>query len=526
MSKSLLFPMTATALIAFALASGFAAHQSLWVDETTQLAGIRVPLADTFRFLLGHPSPAFASFEVPADRMPPLSYLVGKAWALAFGASETSLRYLGTLLFAITTALTAASAAFACRSISGQTTRPQLAAWLAGLAMATAPSCITLAPEIRAYPLFHFLAAAATLLLILKFTAPARWHLPALTAVLIATLYTHYFGVVFTGAVCVALFLGTWHQRQPFRPALICAAIIVLCSLGLIPFLKQAVGMSGVDPTQSAVTAANRPISALVGLWIRFGAHGATQTVSGLVWAAVAAFTFVAIAAAIRLSITRRTCPAALPLIALIASGLTVISAATLKARGFNPASVAYNVWVFPPLYASIGAGLTLCTKLAMRRLGLVVAGLWLATTTYTSLFLALRGSLFAHGSTPAIVSEIQPLGADHVTVLHTGQQDGGFRVAYYPLRYLYGDRLKQEMLPTKTPPTTPFILLVYTRSFSSEELARYCKTRQDPAFDDAAALASVTAAGYRVIHRRIAPSYQGCEIILMARESQLPKLP
>lgn len=518
--------MTATALIAFALAAGFASHQSLWVDETTQLAGIRVPIADTFRFLLGHPSPAFESFDVPADRMPPLSYLVGKAWALAFGASETSLRYLGILLFALTTAITAASAACLCRQTTGDSTRPQLAAWLAGLAMATAPSCVTLAPEIRAYPLFLCFAAAATLLLILRLNALARWHLPALTAVLIATLYTHYFGVVFTGAVCLALFLRTWHQRQPFRPALICAAITMLCGLGLIPFLKQAVGMSGTDPTQSAVTAANHPLSALVGLWIRFGAHGATQTIRGFVWVAVAAFTFVAIVAAIRLAIARRTCPAALPLLALIASGFAVISVATLIARGFNPASVAYNVWVFPPLYATIGAGLTRCSKLTMRRLALVVAGIWLATTTYTSLFLAFRGSLFAHGSTPAIISEIQPLGVDQVTILHTGQQDGGFRVAYYPLRYLYGDRLKQEMLPTKTPPATPFVLLVYTRSFTSEELARYWKTLQGPAFDDTAALASVTAAGYRVIHRRIAPSYQGCEIILLARESQLPKLP
>jgi hypothetical protein len=83
-------------------------------------------------------------------------------------------------------------------------------------------------------------------------------------------------------------------------------------------------------------------------------------------------------------------------------------------------------------------------------------------------------------------------------------------------------------MQPNSPPPalTTPFVLFVFTRSFSSEELARYWKTRQDPAFDDAAALASMTGAGYRVIHRRIAPSYQGCEIILLAREPQLPKLP
>jgi uncharacterized membrane protein len=522
-NRSLLFPMTATALIAFALAAGFASHQSLWVDETTQLAGIRMPLSDTFHFLLGHPAPA--QFDVPADRMPPLSYLVDKVWALLFGPSETSLRYLGILLFSLTTALTAASAACLCRQSTGNSTRPQLAAWLAGLAMATAPSCITLAPEIRAYPLFHCLAAAATLLLILHLTAPARWHLPALTALLIAAIYTHYFGVVFTGAVCVALFLGTWQLRQPLRPALLLAAVVALSSLGLIPFLKQAVGMSSADPTQSVITAATHPLSAILGLWVRFGAHGATQTITGLVCVAVAAFTLITAAASICLVRARRSHAAALPLLALIASGLAVIAVATLIARGFNPASVAYNVWVFPPLYAAIGAGVAL----TQRRLALIVTAIWLATTTYTSLFLSIRGDLFAHGSNPAIVSAIETLGVDQLTVLHTGQQDGGFRVAYYPLRYRYGDQLKQQIMQPKAPPptvTTPFVLLVFTRSFSSEELARYWKTRQDPAFDDTAALASMTAAGYRVIHRRIAPSFQGCEIILMAKEPQLPKLP
>jgi hypothetical protein len=536
-TKSLLFPMVATALIAFALAAGFAAQQSLWVDETTQLAGIRVPIGDTFKFLTGHPAPAFDRVDVPGDRMPPLSYLVGKAWAIIFGFSETSLRYLGVTLFSITTALTAAAAGYACRP-SSDNARAQLAAWLSGLAMATAPTCVALAPEIRAYPLFHCLSAAATLLLVLRLTSPARWQLPALIAVLTAAVYTHYFGVILTGAVFVALFVGQLRLRQPIRPALILASSVAVLSLGLIPFLKQAVALSHQQPGLES----GRSFAAIVQLWVRFGAHGATQTINKLEYLAVGAFSLCVVPALVR-SARSRVHPAALPLVALHCSGLLVVGVASLCVRGFNAANVTYNVWAIPPLFVILGFGLAQIPNVSYRRIALAVVGIWLMTTIYTSIFLSVRGSLFAHGSNPAIVNAIETIGADQVTVIHTGDKSGIFGMAYYPLRYNYLDRLQQYgMYPggplvdarlgrpgTELAPTglkTPFVLLVYTREFRSEELARLWKTSSDLTFDDSACVAAIVNAGYRVVHRKIAPSFLGSEIILLARPGALENVP
>jgi hypothetical protein len=526
--------MVASGLIAFALAAGFARHQSLWVDETTQLAGIRVPIGDTFKFLAGHPSPAFDRFDVPGDRMPPLSYLVGKAWAVLFGFSETSLRYLGVTLFGIATALAAAAAGYACRP-SADGWRPQAAAWLSGLAMATAPTCVALAPEIRAYPLFQCLSAAAILLLVLRLTSPARWHLPALAAVLTAAVYTHYFGVILSGAVFVALIVGQGRARQSLAPVIILGVSVALLALGLIPFLKQAVALSASESRPQAPDS-GPSLAALVRLWVRFGAHGATQTISGLEYLAVGAFSLCAVKALI-CSARFRTRPAGLPLVALLCSGLFVVAVASLGVKGFSAASVTYNVWVFPPLFVLMGSGLTLVSHVTWRRIGLAVAGIWLATAIYASLFLSVRGSLFAHGSNPAIIKAIETVGVSRLTVIHTGQTSGVFGMAYYPLRYTYLDRLQQfGMYPggplvdarlgrrgTQLTPAslnTPFVLLVYTREFRSDELARLWKTGSDPTFDDSAGVAAIVNAGYRVISRSTAPSFLGSEIVLLARNA------
>ena len=68
---SLIGPAALT-LLFLLLGIHFARAQNLWIDESTQLSGSRLPLATMVGWLTGH-GPGLG---VPPDRMPPISYLV------------------------------------------------------------------------------------------------------------------------------------------------------------------------------------------------------------------------------------------------------------------------------------------------------------------------------------------------------------------------------------------------------------------------------------------------------------------
>ena len=65
--------METLAVVAVAvLAAGlFLPHQALWIDETTQMAGLTLSPRHLVQWLA---NPASHDFGVPGDRMPPLSY--------------------------------------------------------------------------------------------------------------------------------------------------------------------------------------------------------------------------------------------------------------------------------------------------------------------------------------------------------------------------------------------------------------------------------------------------------------------
>src|SRR5580765_5828134 len=128
----------AVACVAVGLSSGFAAQQEIWLDETTQLAGLSLGPARVLPWLAGADPGRFAG--IPADRMPPLSYWVGWLWSQAFGRSEASLRALGVALGAAAALLVFASA----RRLWGRA-----AGYLAGLSFALSPNVIVSSVEIR-----------------------------------------------------------------------------------------------------------------------------------------------------------------------------------------------------------------------------------------------------------------------------------------------------------------------------------------------------------------------------------------
>ena len=74
--------MVGTAGMAALAAARFLPHQTLWIDEVTQMAGLGLGPIGVVRWLL---HPTLTDLGVPSDRMPPLSYWLGWLWAQAFG---------------------------------------------------------------------------------------------------------------------------------------------------------------------------------------------------------------------------------------------------------------------------------------------------------------------------------------------------------------------------------------------------------------------------------------------------------
>src|SRR3990172_7799414 len=179
-------------------AAAFLPHQSLWVDETTQLSGIGLGPRQLLDWLIGNGP----DLGVPADRMPPGSYLLQMGWSAIFGLSEAKMRWLSIAFVVIGALFTATAAWRAYNRVASTAT--------AALFLALSPNVVGLAVEIRAYPAFLMLSGIGTYLLVrtLQSRPEARpaW-LAVLSAVLIAAGFTHFFGLVYACATLGALLL-------------------------------------------------------------------------------------------------------------------------------------------------------------------------------------------------------------------------------------------------------------------------------------------------------------------------------
>jgi uncharacterized membrane protein len=122
----------------------FAAQQSVWTDEATQLSGLGLGFADQLRWLAGRLPQTFA---VPPDRMPPLSYWLGSIWTHAFGNSVLAARYLSVCL--------SVASLFVLWAVARQYLERRTALICAAL-LALSPNFVVEAAEIRAYAAFIF----------------------------------------------------------------------------------------------------------------------------------------------------------------------------------------------------------------------------------------------------------------------------------------------------------------------------------------------------------------------------------
>jgi hypothetical protein len=410
-----------------AAASLYLPHAGLWNDEATQLAGLALGPVEQARWLADWSQ---HDFGVPDDRMPPLSYWVGWAWSKAFGLNEASLRGLGVSAAALASWLIFAAARRAWGVASGLAS---------GLLFGLSPGVVVLAVEVRAYPLLLLASAAAFYCLVRFAEDPAggsRSWLPALAACGVAAAYTHFFGLVLAGATLTAALACARLRRAPLAPVVVAALAAGAASLGLLPFVKAAFGLS-----KSATAGPVEPRAlGLMRLGYRLFAHASLTVcpaVLGLAAAGAAAAGLAALA-------PKRTRPS-LPLIAVVtawAAGAVVVAAAQFGLRQMQAAAASYNAWMLPAGALVLGSGLAAASR---RARAVAAAGVvaMLGAYAYGDFQLAAHGDSFAHTPHKAIDALVRRFGGPaRAAVVFDGPDLACWHV-YAPLRYAYAGALR-----------------------------------------------------------------------------------
>lgn len=401
----------------------FATVQNVWIDESTQLLGSRLPLPRLFGWLAG----AFEPLGVPGDRMPPASYLIDWACGRTVCTGETGFRLLHLAAAAAGVAVVGWLAARRYGIVAGA---------VAGLLLALLPQTILVGVEIRAYPFFFALTAVQLLLLHWLFDTPeiAPGRLAAFTLVGLIAVYTHFFGLVSSSALFGGLLLARARSRRTAASILVAWAILLVGAIGLAPFVG---GARTISKAQEVVPVDSGAIAFYLSHIVGSAPMLLMPAIAILFFAGFAALL---LAAAIRIGREmprgwlRRPLPAGAAVVIAAAAGTIVTILAAFPIHGFNPMKPSYSIWLLPLLALLAGIG-------AAR--GRVAAGI--AVVTLLALLpidagFLVHAGMFVHGPERAIAARI---GADprDTAILYT-RPDWAY--AYFPLVYRYGDRLAQ----------------------------------------------------------------------------------
>ncbi|HVR84334.1 MAG TPA: glycosyltransferase, partial [Planctomycetota bacterium] len=409
----------------------FLRHQCIWIDETTQLKGLTLSPVELVRWLGGQDR---ARFGVPPDRMPPLSYLVGMTWAGIFGLSEPSLRWLAVLLVAAATIVVARSSG-RLGGLAGST--------IGGLSFACSPNVLNAAVAIRAYPLFLLTSAcsfyAFTRIIAEPRTYQAKWA-GWLAFFLVASLYTHFFGLVLAVSLWGAALVAIRLQGGRVGPLLGGVFLTGILSLGLPPFLQSSLEMS------SGQEAGGHGPGDVARYLYRFIGHPALGTSLA---ATVIAGASVAILLVLALCPRRSAAPTLYALAGALAVGVSITIGAGLSLKSFKAMQPTYSLWVLPGLSILISMA-PLARWPRVGSLGVAVSSLFLAATGYACLVMDTHGTLFSNSPYGRLSPLVKPYLDTKTIVIHDGDQ---FAISYFPLYFGFGDRLQQFRSASPVPP-------------------------------------------------------------------------
>jgi hypothetical protein len=376
--------------------------------------------------------------------MPPLSYMLGMAWASVFGLSEFPMRLFGLFVSSIGLIPFAAS----LRMIS-----QRRASALLFLLFALSPNFITTSVEIRAYPLFLTLASTGTWLLIVYSASsqrPSQQFVPyAMALVGIAAAYTHFFGVIFGGCFLGAAFVVDLSRRQ-INGHLIAAGFMFLVLIGgLLPFIAGASSLS-TSGDVAAATASDyvRMLYRLIAgpafyvypVFLALYFIGILLVLSGAAEKTVHA---------IRHLIHHKSADGinyvVLGLVMLIASGVLVTFFSSFFIKNFSVLRPNYSVWMTPAVFLLLATGLSTANgaKIIAR---LVNVGLALAVTGFIGVVIVFANnlSIFTHGPASLLSRWVADAQLQSV-VIYSSKDPWAF--GYFPLRYEFGSGQRQFLV-------------------------------------------------------------------------------
>ena len=408
-------------------AASFLPRQCLWGDETTQMIGLRLGPIEATRWLAGGgPNDP----DQIRDRMPPLSYWMGSAWARVFGLDERSLRWFGVACVALAVALVyeAARRAFGTAS-----------AWGAGLLFALCPAVIVLSVEIRSYPLFLLWSALAFHELVRLVATPGgeRWTTyAALAFTLSAAVITHFFGAVLGASILGALLLRAYRGEGRLRPVLFVGGTFALSLASLYPFVGASVALSRHASTRSI----NRVQELLnvKNMLVRL-VNDVSLTVHPPV--AIVALTAALVLLGLTLCVARSRPRPVLAVAVTLGTGLLLVTAAKLVQNKFDASSYNYNAWMRPGFCILLSAGLASGCK-TVRRVAAVAFFLLLVSQASGIYELNVHGDYFVHGPQRAIVALVRSCEPRDTAMVHDDRSHR-FVVVYCPIRCELGAGLE-----------------------------------------------------------------------------------
>jgi Dolichyl-phosphate-mannose-protein mannosyltransferase len=440
LSRTDYWPVAMLACVSLSVlaALAFLRWQSIWVDETTQLFGLTLGAVGLTRWLAGQHQP----FLVPPDRMPPLSYWAEWCWTQLFGSGVQTLRTFGVACVAGAVAVTFSTAR---RAFDNR------AAVLAALLLGLAPNVVTTGVEIRAYPLF-LLEASLGFYCLVRYCSDApdqsrRW-LWRMTLVCIAGIYTHFFGLILAGALLLGAAVASWKRFAELRGPTISMAVLSVCAVGLVPFVRAAFAISGANPNDPTARALGlkSTVGSIAKLAYHLCAHPATALNAGAVAAAVGGVALLSLVIILRIKSAGVT---QWSLAATLGSGLAVVVSSSLVFRGFDSLAPSYNIWMLPGFYLLLAAGVTGGQR-HLRRLAAVGAILLLGANVYTDIQLAIHGGEFAHGTEPQLEALVNRFGGPGKVAIVYENGSGSpealnaWPFVYFPLAYTYKKALLQ----------------------------------------------------------------------------------
>jgi hypothetical protein len=430
--SSILIVVTPICLLAFSIAIfTFAKRQDIWIDETTQLSGITLKFGEMLHWLSGQDTGRFA---VPADRMPPVSYVLDWIWLRLFGASELGFRLFHAAFLLAGVALLVATAR---RNLD-------LTAALITLAvLCLSPKLIQAAVEIRAYPIF-FAAACAQTAVFLRITNDRntidRKLLALFVVVSIITVYTHFFGLVSSAAFFLALVLAYTRHRAALVEIFFAFVITLVASIGILPFAFSAAAMSNVAAPDEQAASSHQYVNYFLKL-IGDSANVISLPAAVLfLGGALVLFLVGGIAAMRRMLIGKSK--AADWLFVVVIAGVSATLVASHFIKTFAVLKTAYSLWIFAPVTLCMASGAIASAEMrywnSIYRIAVMATVVGATVSTYTFL---VHASEFVHGPGEFVGGLYDRAEAPKAVVYETGAAWGW---SYFPLVFCYKGEIAQ----------------------------------------------------------------------------------